>query len=531
MIFLDSTGCLMLINSTLRLETINESPNYMNPWAVGNTTNSSATITVIRYQEKIYLLTNAHAVLNANYLKIKLNHNSTELPLESCWVDPILDLAILKTTTADAQSFLESQLQPLEITSEFQKQGTEVYAYGYPTGGRNLSFTKGNISRVEIKAMALSKYPSIVVQTSAAINPGNSGGPITCIIDNKEVCIGIVAQGAINLQNTGYFIPASSAIETIERFERYKKYKEKGFIDFITAPNFTFEWQSLKNKFLRKARGLLDSTLGEELTGILVSNVPNQSSAFGLLQEGDIVQKIDGISIQSNGEVVIADIEHPMPFQFIILRKQCFDYVILEVQRNNESNVLETREIRILLNKQLGQSAVSPTYTKPLKYHIQPAGEKGGFVFVRYTHDYGAAFHASKNSPPFFSHLQSIARNKSIPEIVVLQNIIPSEETDGFNEYPVINGQSCCSDYVVEANGKKIHCLFDLVSALSDTTQMSEVKFANGKILVIAPASAEATEHLRNKHKITFFTSPSLKRIKMEPTALLEEIQSHPRIL
>lgn len=150
----------MITNSTVRLDANKELPNYRTPWSVGGTTNSSATITVLKYQEKMYLVTNAHAVMDATYLKIKLNDFSQEIPVKTCWIDPVLDLAILQTTTPEAETFIVKSLNPLPIASEFQKQGTEVFAYGYPAGGRSLSFTKGHISRVELTTMSLSHYRS-----------------------------------------------------------------------------------------------------------------------------------------------------------------------------------------------------------------------------------------------------------------------------------------------------------------------------------------------------------------------------------
>lgn len=52
----------MLPNSTLRLEANAETPSYMIPWAPGGVSNSSATVTVVIYNDKRYFVTNAHAV-------------------------------------------------------------------------------------------------------------------------------------------------------------------------------------------------------------------------------------------------------------------------------------------------------------------------------------------------------------------------------------------------------------------------------------------------------------------------------------
>ena len=50
-------------------------------------------------------------------------------------------------------------------------------AYGYPTGGSNLSITKGIVSRIEFTSY---NFPvsGLRIQIDAAINSGNSGGPL-----------------------------------------------------------------------------------------------------------------------------------------------------------------------------------------------------------------------------------------------------------------------------------------------------------------------------------------------------------------
>ncbi len=520
----------MLNNSTLRLDANKELPNYRTPWAIGGSTTSSATVTVVAYAGKMYLITNAHAVMDSTYLKIKLNRNSTEIPVEKCWVDPIMDLAIITTTTQEAEDLLIKEMQPLELVPHFQKQGTEVYAYGYPAGGKGLSFTKGNISRVELSSIALSKATAITVQTSAPINPGNSGGPITCMMDGSEKCIGIVAQGISSLQNTGYFIPACTVINTIERYIKFSPLQEKGFIDFVTAPTLSFSWQSLKNKPLRDALGLNETPLGEELTGIRVTAVSSDSCAYGLLQEGDIIQKIDDTPIQSNGHVQIDSLENPIGFDFIVLQKNYLDTLNIMIQRARaDTTTLETCVVQARLNKQLEQSLLGPNYQEPLKYHIQPSGTKGAYVFIRLTSAYKSAFYQQSsattppNVPPFFTQLSHLHK-KDASEIVILQNIIPSEETDGYESFPVIRGSACTSHRVTEANGLKINNLFDLVSALSDTSKTSKITFENGNILYIAPAAKVATQNLTTSHQITFFSSP--KTAKIDPGPVIKSIAS-----
>lgn len=84
-----------------------------------------------------------------------------------------------------------------------------VMAYGYPTGGTNLSITRGIVSRIDFASY---RYPvsGLRIQIDAAINPGNSGGPALV----GDMMIGLAFSSLSNTQNIGYIIPC----EEIEIF-------------------------------------------------------------------------------------------------------------------------------------------------------------------------------------------------------------------------------------------------------------------------------------------------------------------------
>lgn len=514
----------MLNNSTLKLEVDKQTINYTAAWSVGQSSKSSATVSILKHNDKIYLMTNAHAVANATYLKVKFNQNSTELPVDVVWNDPMMDVAILKLQNKEAEEFVLKSTNPLIINSKFQPSSTEVNAYGYPTGGKSLSFTKGHISRTEITKVAYSHQWGITVQTSAPINPGNSGGPITILNDLKqEECIGMVSQGLSTLSNVGYFIPACTLVRTIENYEKYGKLREKRFIDYVTVPKIGFECESLKNASLRAHLGMSPVALGEELTGIYVSKVPEASCAYNLLKEGDIILEIDGHPIQSDSNVKVDELENPISYIYLIQRKKYLDNLEITIQRKNEIGILEVQKINIRLTEQLGRSLLGPKEDKPLKYHIQPSGKNGAFVFVRCTRTLMSTFQTAynaggrtivdnSNTPPMFKEFEKLSRSKDLYEVVVLQNILATEETDGYEHFALSSGVYCQSDRVVKVNGVAIKNLWDLVDLLSkNANKPSEIKFANGRVLVIAPEIAKVTrDELKKRYQIAFFTSPQI---------------------
>ncbi|WP_019215488.1 S1C family serine protease [Legionella tunisiensis] len=524
----------MLVNSTLKLEVDKQTVNYVSAWSVGQPTKSSATITVVQHGSKMYLVTNAHAVANSTYLKVKFNQGSTELPVTPVWIDPIMDVAIVETTSPEAEALLANKVKPLDINTEFQPSSTEVNAYGYPTGGKGLSFTKGHVSRTEVSTIANSRLPGITVQTSAPINPGNSGGPITIVREKQEECIGIVSQGTSSLSNVGYFIPACTIVQTIENYKRFGALRAKQFIDYVTVPQISFEWQAVKNPSLRAQLNMQDSLESEPL-GIRVSQVPPTSCAYTLLREGDVILAIDGHKIHADGSVQVKELENPISYLYLLQRKKYLDEIVFVIQRKNDQGDSETLKITVRLTEQLGRSIVGPKSDKPLKYHIQPSGKNGGYVFVRCTQPLMDTFTTSyatgqkvivdkSNVPLMFNEFSRISPKKDGYEVVVLQNILVSEDTDGYENFALSRGAMCESDRVIEVNGEPIRNLWDLVSALTkNATKASLVKFANGKELVIAPEVDKVRDVLKSKYQIAFFTSPQVAPILKLP--FLDEIK------
>ena len=76
---------------------------------------------------------------------------------------------------------------------------------GYPTGGDNISVTRGIVSRVEPQQYAHGTTTLLAIQIDAAINPGNSGGPA---FQGKNV-VGVAFQNLQGAENIGFVIPTT----------------------------------------------------------------------------------------------------------------------------------------------------------------------------------------------------------------------------------------------------------------------------------------------------------------------------------
>lgn len=512
----------LIKHATLKIDVIKNKVNYATVWAIGGTFQSSATVTVVTHNGKSYLMTNAHAVVGSSYLKVKFNTGSIQIAVKSVWTDPVLDIAILEGASEEAKELLKQKLIPLTFNTELQKKGTKVNAYGYPQGGQTLCFTQGHISRTEIRQIALSGLAGIQVQTSAPINPGNSGGPIVIENQGRQECIGIAMQGNNDLNNVGYFIPAMTLIQAIQNYEKHKKLNLKNYISFMTAPTLAMELQPLKNKTLREHLGLKRQPLSEELEGVLVTKVPEESCAYKKIIEGDILMKIDDYPILCDGNIKTDDLEDPILYSYLILKKNYLDTIHVLVLRKGENNELKEINIPIVLNKQLSQRVLGFKEEKPVKYHIQPSGENGGFVFIACKLSYMNSY---ENKPQMFFAMNSLRREiNSLCEVVILHDILVSEETDGYDYFAARSGQNCVGTRVTKVNDKTVTNLFDLVTFLNEKpNEISIVTLESGRQIAISPSKDKTYENLKNKYQIPFFTSPQSLPVNKE--SLLREIE------
>lgn len=145
------------------------------------------------------ILTNAHVVQGAKSIIVR-NQNGNESLAQIVGVDPVLDLAVLRTSMrSDAILTLE---HPVEVSV-----GDSVYAIG-SSFGLPQSVTFGIVSAMH---RSISSPLQDFIQTDSAINQGNSGGPLINrdgqLIGVNTMIIGV--QGGNN--GVGFAIPVSLA--------------------------------------------------------------------------------------------------------------------------------------------------------------------------------------------------------------------------------------------------------------------------------------------------------------------------------
>jgi S1-C subfamily serine protease len=195
-----------------------------------------------------------------------------------------------------------------------------VMAYGYPTGGSNLSITKGIVSRIEFTGY---NFPimGLRIQIDAAINPGNSGGP--AVVGDKM--IGLAFSSLSGAQNIGYIVP-NEEIEIFLKDVSDGKYGGK--------PTMHDELQTLENPALRSFL-----KLGPVVQGTVVHQ-PYTRSGPSPLEVWDVITRIGDTAVDDQGMVQIGP-NLRVRFQYLVQHVAKNGKVPLTVFRKGKTLVVD----------------------------------------------------------------------------------------------------------------------------------------------------------------------------------------------
>lgn len=229
------------------------------------------------------ILTNAHVVQYASQVQIQPYQSSNKLRARVLAVAHAMDVAVL---TVDDPTFWNNR-KPLELAEKLPALQDTVSVYGYPTGGTDLSITKGIVSRIEFEAYNYMTR-GLRIQVDAAINPGNSGGP--ALVDGSVIGLAFSKLGGAD--NIGYIIPAEEIRLVLEDVEDGRYDGKPALLD---------EFVTLENDALRAKL-----KLSSDLTGLRVQ-IPGSTEEDYPLKVDDIVTHIGPHPIDNSGRVRLDD--------------------------------------------------------------------------------------------------------------------------------------------------------------------------------------------------------------------------------
>ncbi len=416
-------------NSILKIYSTVKQYNYVQPWSPPQTVRFSGSGFVIAGNQ---VITNAHVVENATFIELRSALSKKKYEARVKMIGHDCDMAILEV---DDPSFFEDKI-PLEFSEGILHQEEEVHVYGFPIGGKELSITKGIVSRVEVGQYAHSGEVLLLSQIDASINPGNSGGPV---IANGKV-VGIAHQGSSEGQNIGYMVP----IPVIQHFLKENPECYQGF----PSPSFTY--QKISNDGMRSFYHL-----EKHAGGLLIINVSENHFFHGLLKPGDILLEVDGKTIDSSGEIYDEELDLTLPFQYLIIMKHFGDEIAMTLLRDGEKIAVQGP---INLEKKGKDLVPYNVFDKGPTYYIL-----GGCVFQPLVGNFIRSDYRESEGFPGIDLMYYLFRGEvkgERDEIVILSSVLDDKVNRGY--------QHLEKKVVHKLNGKKVNNLRDFIVAVEE---------------------------------------------------------------
>ena len=394
--------------------------DYLSPWQYGQSANSTATGFIIDGER---IITNAHAVLNSKFLQVRKEGDSKKYKAVVKFTSEEYDLALVEI---EDKSFFKGTV-PLKLGTlpEIQEKLT---VYGYPLGGDKLSTTQGIVSRMEHNTYTLTNRKFLIGQTDAAINSGNSGGPVV----SKGKVVGVAFAGLNSADNIGYFIPVNILNNFLEDIKDGK---------YDGSPLLGVEWLELESPSHRRMLGIEDKT-----GGILIKKVFKNSPFEGVLQNNDVLMKLDNYPVESDGTIEFRKNEKT-DFTYVNQQKKYGDNLSYEIIRDKKTKTgqvkLEKKDIKYTVVTEV-------TIETPPSYMVY-----GGLLFEPLTSNYMAGVIEKLGSVYDREELY-----KDYKELVVLVRVLPFDVNLGYTD--------AVNQIIVKVNGEKYKDFKDFVQKVKN---------------------------------------------------------------
>jgi len=461
----DAVDLTQASKAVVKLYVTHQSWNMKQPWTKGGIQMSTCSAFYITEG----ILTNAHCITDATYMQMEVSGHADKIDVEVAAVNHQVDLAIVKPKDSN----FKPDIRPIELGG-LPNVREKVVTIGYPAGGRQVSYTEGVVSRIDIMNYAHSNIASLMVQTDAAINPGNSGGPV--FSDKSGTCLGVATQKLRGGEAIGYFVP-------IPVVKQFLQDLVDGHVDGIPALGITI--QTLENPAIRQS---LD--LNDEQTGVRVVKISSAGSTFGKLAVDDVLLEIDGHQIFNDGRVLFRD-NMKIDLRYYVTTRQLGDDLELRISRKGRVQplVVHLTPYPIYLIPRMPQYDQKPRY-----YEI------GGIIFQavepRYLMGWGRHW-PTKIPSDIRSYYSEFLGEHDYKELVIVSGIYRASANKGYSGF-VENSR------VVSINGIPIKQLADVSKAFASATgNFHQIELENGARIVLDKAKVDEEEAaIRQRYNI-----------------------------
>lgn len=226
--------------------------------------------TGIIIDERGYIVTNQHVVMDTDSLRVTLKNRST-FRAELISFDPKHDLAIIKISSPTPLP-----VAPMGTSTDIML-GETVIAIGNAFGYEH-TVTEGIVSALgrDVEVNEKQGYKNLI-QTDASINPGNSGGPLVNM-DGEVVGINVAIRAGA--QRIGFAIPIDDARVRVAKL--------------LDIERLNYTWHGLVGRDQKSA--------SDKMQLVVQSTRSDSPASIAGLQSGDVVTKVGGQTITDQAD-------------------------------------------------------------------------------------------------------------------------------------------------------------------------------------------------------------------------------------
>jgi S1-C subfamily serine protease len=460
MITSGTTGSHLAIPQVVKVYATRQPPDYWNPWRRQWMQSATGSGVIIGPRE---ILTGAHVVTHGTFLQVQKIADPEKAVAKVKAVCHDADLALL---TVEDERFLRGTT-PVEV-GDMPSLRDKVSVVGFPMGGEQVSITEGVVSRVEVQRYDHSERELLAVTIDAAINPGNSGGPVF----KQGKVVGVAFQKMVAAEAMGEMVPAPLIRRFLDGVARGRG---------TEIPDGGIWFHNTENPALRARLGL-----GPEESGVVATQVDYGSSAWGRIQQDDVLLEIDGLRIGSDGTVRYRD---------RFRTAYCAVYGDHFVGEEIELGVLRRGErLRVKLE-------LKP-HCRLVPYHRYDCAPTyfiyGGLVFQPLTLDFLSVWGdrwQREAAVPLVNAYFVMPRTEARQQLLVLTSVLADAINVGYEEF--------MHSMVNTVNGQVVRDMADFARLVEASDERLEIRTMGNNLLVLdARAVPEANRQILQRYDV-----------------------------